>query len=259
MAEEPHTLGTIEEYAHEQPMQSPAKLTRSAPSLRVASTAQSPAPSSQAVMHGEDSDEEFVYPGTEAASTATAASLGASPKVLSDATTLTTTVEVGPFPSLLQAEEDEEFVYPGSGAPSAGSSEAPSQPLSPQPPEPEAEAVPEPQSAQTTPAPEAVQEQPRAEEPSSSIARPATRHPSPVELDVLINAAQAGDLSQLRNIFKSTLQSGDVERFALANDASPRSGLTALHIAASRGHLEVARWCKFSFRSAEHLLTSLLQ
>ena len=35
------------------------------------------------------------------------------------------------------------------------------------------------------------------------------------------------------------------EMFALVNDASPRSGLTVIHAAASRGHLEALRWRKY--------------
>ncbi|KAH7105458.1 hypothetical protein BKA62DRAFT_612996 [Auriculariales sp. MPI-PUGE-AT-0066] len=36
-----------------------------------------------------------------------------------------------------------------------------------------------------------------------------------------------------------------MEAFALANDTGPRTGLTALHGAASRGHLSVVRWRKY--------------
>jgi hypothetical protein len=46
-------------------------------------------------------------------------------------------------------------------------------------------------------------------------------------------------------LFKNALESGDVEPFALANDASSRTGLTALHAAASRGYLEIVRWREY--------------
>ncbi|KAH9940598.1 hypothetical protein B0H21DRAFT_794571 [Amylocystis lapponica] len=42
--------------------------------------------------------------------------------------------------------------------------------------------------------------------------------------------------------FRRAVQSGDVEPFALANDASSRTGLTALHAASSRGYLDIVKW-----------------
>ncbi|CAL1701431.1 unnamed protein product [Somion occarium] len=67
-------------------------------------------------------------------------------------------------------------------------------------------------------------------------------HPSPAQLEALQSAAAAGDLKLLQSLFRNTLQPGDVEPFALANDASTRTGLTALHAAASRGHLDIVKW-----------------
>ena len=69
-------------------------------------------------------------------------------------------------------------------------------------------------------------------------------HPSPAQLESLYAAASSGDLSLLKNLFRNALQTGDVEAFALANDASSRTGLTALHAAANRGFLDVVKWCK---------------
>jgi len=51
----------------------------------------------------------------------------------------------------------------------------------------------------------------------------------------------------MKKIFQTCLQSGDVEAFALANDASVRTGLTALHTAASRGYIDIVMWCQSSF------------
>jgi ankyrin repeat protein len=70
------------------------------------------------------------------------------------------------------------------------------------------------------------------------------RHPSPAQLESLYAAASSGDLSLLKKLFRNALQTGDVEAFALANDASSRTGLTALHAAANRGFLDVVKWCK---------------
>ncbi|KAH7887859.1 hypothetical protein F5I97DRAFT_1806415, partial [Phlebopus sp. FC_14] len=67
-------------------------------------------------------------------------------------------------------------------------------------------------------------------------------HPSPAQLEALSAAASAGDLALLKKLFATALQSGNIEAFALANDASSRTGLTALHAAASRGYLHIVKW-----------------
>jgi hypothetical protein len=82
---------------------------------------------------------------------------------------------------------------------------------------------------------------------------PLQRHPSPAQLESLYAAASSGDLSLLKKLFRNALQTGDVEAFALANDASSRTGLTALHAAASRGFLDVVKWCK-SFSLIAYIL-----
>ncbi|KAI0091941.1 hypothetical protein BDY19DRAFT_569176 [Irpex rosettiformis] len=81
--------------------------------------------------------------------------------------------------------------------------------------------------------------------PSSLQAPPPKSHPTPAQLEAIQAAASNGDLSKLQELFRTALQAGDFEHFALANDASPRTGLTALHAAASRGHLELVRWRTF--------------
>ena len=86
-----------------------------------------------------------------------------------------------------------------------------------------------------------------APQTSSALAQhvaPLQRHPSPAQLESLYAAASSGDLSLLKKLFRNALQTGDVEAFALANDASSRTGLTALHAAASRGFLDVVKWCE---------------
>jgi hypothetical protein len=71
---------------------------------------------------------------------------------------------------------------------------------------------------------------------------PAQHGPSPAQLEALFAASSSGDLQQLKNVFRNAQETSSVEPFALANDASSRTGLTALHAAASRGYLDVVTW-----------------
>jgi hypothetical protein len=89
-----------------------------------------------------------------------------------------------------------------------------------------------------------------AEAPTMTAALPAS-HPSPAQLEALYAAASSGDISLLKRLFKSSLESGDVEAFALANDASSRTGLTALHASASRGYIDIVQWCTRFFTYSE--------
>ncbi len=72
-------------------------------------------------------------------------------------------------------------------------------------------------------------------------------HPSPAQLESLYAAASSGDLPLLKRLFKTAVKNGDVESFALANHASTRTGLTALHVATSRGYHDIAVWCEAIF------------
>ncbi|KAF7332129.1 Ankyrin unc44 [Mycena kentingensis (nom. inval.)] len=72
-----------------------------------------------------------------------------------------------------------------------------------------------------------------------------TLSPSPAQLEALYAAASSGDLQQLQRLFRNALSpadGGNVEAFSLSNDASTRTGLTALHAAASRGYLDIVTW-----------------
>lgn len=73
---------------------------------------------------------------------------------------------------------------------------------------------------------------------------PRQAHPSPAQLESLYAAASSGDLPLLKRLFKNALESAEVEPFNLANDASSRTGFTALHAAASRGYYDIVVWCK---------------
>jgi hypothetical protein len=66
--------------------------------------------------------------------------------------------------------------------------------------------------------------------------------PSPAQLEALYSSAASGNLPLLQQLFRKFMSEYQIEAFVLANDAGPRTGLTALHGAASRGHLSVVRW-----------------
>ena len=68
------------------------------------------------------------------------------------------------------------------------------------------------------------------------------RKPTQAQLEALYAAASSNDLPLLQRLFRNACQNEDVEEFALANDAAVRTGLTALHAAASRGYLEIIQW-----------------
>lgn len=80
--------------------------------------------------------------------------------------------------------------------------------------------------------------------PETEARLPTSRqvHASPAQLESLYAAASSGDLPLLKKLFKTALDNGDVEPFSLANDASSRTGFTALHAAASRGYFEITTW-----------------
>jgi hypothetical protein len=124
-------------------------------------------------------------------------------------------------------EDEEEFVYPGE-------------------PEPEPEPAPKPALTQPIDDPLSV----HSEAPPLTLAiptvaesQPQSPQPTSSQLDAIYNAAAAGSLLELQSLFADTR----VAAFALANDAAPRTGMTALHAAASRGKLAVVRWRKFNF------------
>lgn len=138
-------------------------------------------------------------------------------------------------PSMSEDSDEEEFVYP------SGSSESLPEDASPEPisqhdsdPEPLVSPVPKQKSVDTSP-------------PTAAFPVPAKYPPSAAQLEALHAAAASGDLKRIQVLFQSTVQSGDVEPFALANDASPRTGLTALHAASSRGYLDIVKWRAYPF------------
>ena len=82
--------------------------------------------------------------------------------------------------------------------------------------------------------------------PSPSPSPPAQTHASPAQLEALYAAASSGDLPLLQGIVRNASQTGNVEPFSLVNDASSRTGLTALHASASRGFLDIVKWRKMN-------------
>ena len=143
---------------------------------------------------------------------------------------------VSDSPPMHDDSDEEEFVYPGA-------SDTPSPP-----PEPEEQPAAEPTPPRAgTPTPEPLVHTQPAQSLVSSKA-----HPSPAQLEALHAAAASGDLRRVQTEFRKAVRADDVEPFELANDASPRTGLTALHAAASRGWLDIVKWRTCSFVLMQH-------
>jgi hypothetical protein len=122
-------------------------------------------------------------------------------------------------------DDDEEFVYPGSPEP-------------PKPVETPLAPIDDPLSVR--------QEAPALSQlaiPAMPESQPQSPQPTSTQLDAIYSAAAAGSLLELQSLFAEDAR---IPAFALANDAAPRTGLTALHAGASRGKLAVVRWCTLS-------------
>ncbi|EJU06536.1 ankyrin [Dacryopinax primogenitus] len=126
-------------------------------------------------------------------------------------------------------DSDEEFVYPGG----------------PQSETPSAAELPDEEDEDSDE--EFVYPRPSEKhDPPATVSSPV-EEPSTVLLECLAAAAASGDLTTLQKVCAAAYEDGKNENFspfALANDAAPRTGLTALHAAASRGRLEIVRWRK---------------
>lgn len=100
------------------------------------------------------------------------------------------------------------------------------------------------------PGPESVPEErkqepestPEPEHPAPQVDPPKTRVVSHDQLEAIAAAATVGDVERLQHLFHDIISETGCQQFVLANDAAPRTGLTALHHAASRGHLSVVEW-----------------
>lgn len=148
-------------------------------------------------------------------------------------------------------EEEEEFVYPDTGDVDAASGAHPLQipetiTSTPSPSESQV-AVPLDASDLTEypSSNEALHEtSPPRPAPNPNPSPPAQPHASPAQLEALYAAASSGDLLLLQRIINNALHTGNVESFSLVNGASSRTGLTALHTAATRGYIDIVKWCK---------------
>lgn len=114
--------------------------------------------------------------------------------------------------------EEEEFTYP------ADNPESPSA------------TRPEPGPSSTSPHSEPLEQ--------VEVQPKPVKHAPTAQLDALYTAGLNGNLSVLKKLVAEATSSSQIESFAFVNDASPRTGLTVLHAAASRGHLEAVKWCK---------------
>jgi hypothetical protein len=132
--------------------------------------------------------------------------------------------------------DEEEFVYPSARAPT--------------PPHDTLEAHEnhgENSAAEHVEPSTTISEEVGAEVASSPIveAAPPQPTPTPAQLEASFAASSSGDLNQLKSVFRNARETSSVEPFALANDASSRTGLTTLHVAASRGYLHIVTWCQY--------------
>ncbi|KIJ20142.1 hypothetical protein PAXINDRAFT_160774 [Paxillus involutus ATCC 200175] len=135
------------------------------------------------------------------------------------------------------SEEDEQFIYPANAAELVINEHSVVV----------SDGVPEQQHENQAPAHHSAdnwleENSGRISSPVSPVAVQTQPHPSPAQFEALSAAASSGDLPLLKRLFATALQGGDLESFALANDASSRTGLTALHAAASRGYLDIVQW-----------------
>jgi hypothetical protein len=156
----------------------------------------------------------------------------------------------GEFPHGENNEEEEEFVYPGTGDVDAASDALPLQipETITSTPSPSESQVAVPLEASEYPSSIEALHETSPSRPASNPdpSPPAQPHASPAQLEELYAAASFGDLTFLQRIINNALQTGNVESFSLVNGASSRTGLTALHAAASRGYIDIVKWCKAS-------------
>jgi hypothetical protein len=146
-------------------------------------------------------------------------------------------------------DSDEEFVYPGGeNSASPGDQVLAAQPEVATPQEVDADEEEFVYPAAGTPASPvegSLSDSTRLGEhpiPALSVSTPVQSHPTPAQLEALYAAASSGDLQLFRNLFRNTLENGNLEPFTLANDATSRTGLNPLHAAASRGYLDIVKW-----------------
>ncbi|EMD40637.1 hypothetical protein CERSUDRAFT_43468 [Gelatoporia subvermispora B] len=179
-------------------------------------------------MHDDSEDEDFVYPGaSEHSSPAptppeTDGQVVAVVDPLAHASVIAAPARPSPPPASHDDSDEEEFTYPGASEDS---------PPAPTPPEANVQVVAAP-GPQTPP----------SDYVPSAPVRPAKPSPLPAHLEALNAAAATGDLKCVQDAFRKAVENDNVDPFSLANDASPRSGLTALHTAARRGHINIVKW-----------------
>lgn len=155
-----------------------------------------------------------------------------------------------PAPQDAVDEEEEEFVYPNVGDDDATSDAHPLQIsdiiTSTASPSESQVAVPLESDLTESPSSKAALHETSPSRPlpdPNPAPLPQTRA-SPAQLEALYAAASSGDLSLLQKTIRNASQTGNVEPFSLVNDASSRTGLTALHAASSRGYIDIVKWRK---------------
>ncbi|GJJ07266.1 hypothetical protein Clacol_001466 [Clathrus columnatus] len=65
---------------------------------------------------------------------------------------------------------------------------------------------------------------------------------SAAQLTSILAAAAVSNFSSFQSQFEAIISHTNVTPFTLANEASPRTGLTVLHVASNKGHLDTLKW-----------------
>ena len=66
----------------------------------------------------------------------------------------------------------------------------------------------------------------------------------PHEIEVGIARGGVCDLDLLQRLVQAVVADGRTDVFSLVNEPSVRGGFTLLHLAASRGYLDIVQWCE---------------
>ncbi|KAI5119908.1 hypothetical protein M0805_003712 [Coniferiporia weirii] len=142
--------------------------------------------------------------------------------------------------------DEEEFTYPVSpeDTPAEVDLEASSS-ASPSPAQVQEQQVQhQPEPLPDLPSPEPQSElQPEFQSGSQPQSQPQPPvHATAAQLEALYAAGLSGDLGLLKKLVDDATSTGEFEAFTLVNDASPRTGLTVVHAAASRGRMNALKW-----------------
>lgn len=92
-----------------------------------------------------------------------------------------------------------------------------------------------------------VETAPRSDSPPAVSLSHSTQV-SLAQLTSILSAAGSGNIWSFQRQFDAIIHRTNMTPFTLANEASPRTGFTVLHVASTKGHLDIVKWRKFSSR-----------